>query len=391
MSPPSDGPTPPTAAAPLIRPPGHGGAPPSRRRLLSLLVAAVVALIGGAIAWRVFGGVDDPAAEPGGTRLAAVELAAPIGGPEARDGSWARLRVAPARPGTNAVSLRATDADGRPLPAGEAPPLVLAIASLDDPTEAPWPNMTLDDAGSSVGEAELGGGWWRADVRVGDPEAPAVILPFYFLLPDPNLHGTDAVAVSDADDAARAVLERGLTGLTGLHRVRYREALGDGQGHLALSDWAVDDGAAGGPPAYSYRAPGGAESVVVGDRRWLRRPGEGWETGPGAPPVPPAEWGADYAGAIGARLGGEETVDGERCQIVTFAVPERTEPRRLAAAWYAWWVGVESGRLRREAMVSRNHYMVRAYADFDVPLAIAPPADAPDPATPTASPSAASR
>ncbi len=55
---------------------------------------------------------------------------------------------------------------------------------------------------------------------------------------------------------------------------------------------------------------------------------------------------------------------------MTFFVPEAPG---LAAAWYAFWIGEETGRLHRTAMVSRSHYMVDDYSDFDAPLLIEPP------------------
>ena len=61
--------------------------------------------------------------------------------------------------------------------------------------------------------------------------------------------------------------------------------------------------------------------------------------------------------------------------------PELTEPRRTVA-WYLWWVGEETGYVRKEAMASRLHYMLNAFSDFDVPIALAPPTE---PATPVAS------
>ena len=55
--------------------------------------------------------------------------------------------------------------------------------------------------------------------------------------------------------------------------------------------------------------------------------------------------------------------------------------RRRTVAWYLWWVGEETGHVRKEAMVSRLHYMRNAFSDFDVPIALAPPGEA---ATPVA-------
>jgi len=77
-----------------------------------------------------------------------------------------------------------------------------------------------------------------------------------------------------------------------------------------------------------------------------------------------------YAHAGAFRLGAIEEIDGEAVQIVTFYLPE-TE--RSAPAWFAWWVGVESGQLVRETMVARSHYMVHEYRALNEPLELEPP------------------
>ncbi len=54
-------------------------------------------------------------------------------------------------------------------------------------------------------------------------------------------------------------------------------------------------------------------------------------------------------------------------------MPELTEPQRRTVAWYLWWVGEETGYVRQEAMVSRLHYMLNRFSDFDVPITLTPP------------------
>ena len=84
-----------------------------------------------------------------------------------------------------------------------------------------------------------------------------------------------------------------------------------------------------------------------------------------------------------------EEVDGELSQVVTFWQPPRTSPSR-APTWFAWWIGLASGEVRREAMVSTRHYMVYGYSDFDAPLGITPPVDVTAPAVAPATPVATS-
>jgi len=101
--------------------------------------------------------------------------------------------------------------------------------------------------------------------------------------------------------------------------------------------------------------------------------------------VLPAAWGEAHTDATGFQFGPREEVDGELSQVVTFWQPPRTSPSR-APAWFAWWIGLASGEVRREAMVSTRHYMVYGYSDFDAPPNITPPvapsAPAVTPATP---------
>lgn len=351
----------------------------SRRRLLWLVAAAVVALLvaGGAlVAARLNGGGSAAPADE-----ETLEFAAPLGGPDGRDGPWLRVRLAPARAGDNVAAATVTDADGGPLPNAEEMPVSFGFAPLVDPTaEQTGEGRTGGDA---VEMALDGDGWWRVSVTPVDSEGGDP-LRFYLLLPDPNLYGGDAIAVPESDPAAEAVFARGLAATTALHRVAYRELMGDGLGHLADSTHAVNDGSDGQPPASRFRATDGTETVLVGDRRWLREDGAPWRELTGDEVVLPREWGEAYAKATGWTLGGTEVVDGEPSRIVTFAVPEQTEPRRQEAAWYAWWVGEESGQVRRETMVSRFHYMIRESSGFDEPLPIAPPV--PAAATPAASP-----
>ena len=98
------------------------------------------------------------------------------------------------------------------------------------------------------------------------------------------------------------------------------------------------------PPGFTYRAVGGMEAIIIGSTRWIKLPGDlGWEEQEGATVVLPSEWDEEYSGATGFTILGEETIDGERCQLLAFVVPELTEPRRQTVAWYLWWVGDRDG------------------------------------------------
>ena len=170
---------------------------------------------------------------------------------------------------------------------------------------------------------------------------------------------------------------------------RYTQRLGDGGGALYRSQTVVNAADAERPPAYTDTILDDAGDVVarqiiVGDRRWILVGGD-WVAAEPIPFLTPAEWREAYVDATGFQSGPLEEVDGEISQVITFWQPPRANPSR-APAWIAWWIGLASGELRREAMVSTRHYMVYGYSDFDVPPDITAPVDDTAPAVPPATP-----
>jgi hypothetical protein len=110
--------------------------------------------------------------------------------------------------------------------------------------------------------------------------------------------------------------------------------------------------------------------IRVEGLQWIRAPGEEWVRTDANPVIGPSAWGEDYDGAVGHRIAGEQTIGDRKATLVLFFVPGD----RFASAWYGWWVDNESGRLLREVMVSRGHYMIRDFDAFDA----APPLVAPE-------------
>lgn len=68
---------------------------------------------------------------------------------------------------------------------------------------------------------------------------------------------------------------------------------------------------------------------------------------------------------------------------MTFFVPEA--PGR-SAAWYAWWIGMDSGRVHRQAMISRWHYMTNDYRDFNQTFSVQQPPLGTESGSPAAAP-----
>ena len=359
---------------------------PSRSWLPIAAIALVLALLAAGAGWWF---LARPQATPDWDRIPQLELAAPAGDAFLSDTPWVSLRVDPARPGEeNVLRVQMTPRTlrGTPSPVTDRASRIIALTA-QPLAEAGTPPETLalqpdpEAEGALVATSQLNdSGWWRFRAEV---EGAGEAAEFYLLLPDPNINGPAAVPVDASSPEGEALFQRGMEAITMLRDVRFTQWIADGKGNSALSAHSVTAGDDDTPPGFIYRAVGGMEAVIIGSTRWINLPGElGWQRQEGATVVLPAEWDEEYLGATGFTLLGEETIDGERCRLLAFVVPELTEPRRQTVAWYLWWVGEETGYVRQEAMVSRLHYMLNRFSDFDVPFALAPPEES---ATPVAS------
>jgi hypothetical protein len=284
----------------------------------------------------------------------------------------AHLTFRPGQPGTNTFRVYLTNYDRSPF-SGDQPALVrfrfasLGTAADVAPVEArltPEGWWTIDRTQASIA------GWWRVEVTLRWPGQTDVVVPFYLLLPDPNLNGFDAPATPPDQSAGVDLYGRAMAVYTGMHRVRYIQAMASNTGTVSYGVHAVNDGSDGSTPGFTYDALGRWQYVVLGTTGWSRTPGEDWSQQEVNPMIPPAEWGEEYVGATGFRLERVEMAGGEPCQILTFVVPGT--PRQVVAR-DVWWVGTETGRVHREAMISQSHYMVSEFSAFDAPLVIMPP------------------
>ena len=299
------------------------------------------------------------------------------------------LLTQPVTPGRQTLVIRLTDADGTPLVPAREPEVAVIWTALrgTDPPGDPVALQTDPSGALFTGAATLAAGWWQADVVVTPPGGIASRARFWLVVPDPNVAGRGPVAETDPE--AAALYGRGLASLSALRSVRSTQWLADGGGAFARSRESVSAAEGERPAAYAETIVGAegeavARQTIIGDRRWIQDQDNGaWVAAEPIPFLVPAAWGETYAGATGFQLGPREAVDGELSQVVTFQVPPRDDPTR-APAWYAWWVGLASGQVRREVMISTRHYMVTEYRDFNAPLGIEPPAEPPaTPAIPT--------
>jgi hypothetical protein len=213
-------------------------------------------------------------------------------------------------------------------------------------------------------------GWWRIEATLRWLGQEDVIVPFYLLLPDPNLNGFNAPETKASDPAAAALYEQAMGAYTSMHTVRYVQSMSSNTGSVGLTHHAVNDGSDGSTPGLIYSAAGGYDTVIIGTTAWTKRPGVDWRVIEVNPLIPPSAWDDEYVGATGFRLGRIEDINGVPAQLFTFVVPGN---ERQVTAWYAWWVSVSTGDVLRTVMVSKGHYMTSDYTAFDEPITISPP------------------
>lgn len=320
------------------------------------------------------------------------------------------LTIDPAKQGKNSLTLRLTGMDGK-IPAVTAPArLAMTFTSLSHGTVRNDVSVQPSDLATATYTAaglDLSiDGWWKIEVNVEQANQPVATAGFYLLLPDPNVHGFDAPAAPASDPAAQAAYEKALTTLTSLTAIRRTEHIGSGRDALVIAEYAWTTGTNGHPPSFesetlfsgsfvplpdvSPPAPpmtNAYHSVSVADQSWQVVDGKWLEQSP-VMYLPPSEWGGTYTGAQEFQFGTTEIIDGEECQIITFHTPNA---ETQSEAWFAWWVGKNSGQVRQATMVANQHYMVWNYRDFNGNFVIqGPPSPSTlaTPATPSASPAA---
>lgn len=345
-------------------------------RVETALVAAVV--LGGTIL-----ALSAPPTESTG-EVTSIDLAAPLAGND-QVSEVVHLIMSPMRAGQNEIRVKIGLLD--PEQGGEILPVQrvrLDIISLNH--EADLRDVELvQDPGTgdfvSTGVQLTINGWWEIDVLVRRAGLEDAVVPFFFLIPDPNINGFDAPQFDSSSDEAEALFESALAMEMDLTSVHYTERLASGLGGVAVSERTVSTGADGGEPT-SLQVTSSIELLTIGDTSWQRTPGSDWIERTYIPIFPPSEWGATYDGARDFQLGRRVMVGDSVARVITFYVPES---ETQIAAWYAWWIDEETGHLVNETMVSRLHYMRWRFFDFNKPVDIPVPGTE---ATPIASPQA---
>ncbi len=205
-------------------------------------------------------------------------------------------------------------------------------------------------------------GWWRVVVTVRQElVATDAKAEFILRLPDPNFEGFDATASSDSNAEAEAYYERAMKAMRSVRWAVSHDGT-SGSGGVDTGSQIYIDG------AYDSFSPNVRLIRIDGTRYFQNRGGE-WGVSTEESTPDSSTWMTDFEGATSFQLGNREVIDGIESQIIALYVSGDT----LAAAYYLWWVDVDTGRLVKQAMVSRNHYMNRVYDWSSEPAPIEPP------------------
>jgi copper transport protein len=309
-----------------------------------------------------------------------IDLAAPLFFNDA-ESPMLHLEFSPGRAGENELRVWLSDANGNLVPSSEIELIRLDIQSLNSNARQAGIVATPTDEGDfSVAGIQLShDGWWEVNVLLRQPGQPDVTIPYFQMVPDPNINGFDAPTIPESSPEAEALFYRALETLGNLNSIKYADQLSSGQGTAVTLERQLSKGSDDTPPA-SLMKTAQVEILIIGDQTWQRAVGGAWIEREPVELFPPSEWVSAYDGATGFQLGSREVINGVDTQIVTLYVPE-TE--RQVAAWYAWWIDESTGHLLQEAMVSRLHYMIYEYSELNEPFEPSPPETGAGPATAT--------
>jgi hypothetical protein len=160
---------------------------------------------------------------------------------------------------------------------------------------------------------------------------------------------------------AAAIVARSARTVRSLRSLVYVESLRSGPTGGIVTTWRMKA-----PDEAEYTIHGGAEAVVLGERRWDRdHAGEPWRRSQQLPPLllPQPAWGSV---ATNEYVLSQSRVGGRPVWVVSFANP--TTP-----AWFTAWIDRETYRPLRLRMTAAAHFMFHRYVQFNRPLRIVPP------------------
>jgi copper transport protein len=272
-----------------------------------------------------------------------------------------------------------------------------AIAAACDPCPLPKPKADELPVAEQAG-SQLVAGWLRRDrgqltgtVRVIDIQGQPAGAPFEvpdarqsgcgpgcrrFSLPAADVvrvavrdHGRRFIArlpaiwQPNAASRARRLLVRAQRTMRAQRSLRQVEEVTSGPGSYGRTDYRLRA-----PNRMAYTTNGGARTVIIGERQWFRGSETQWaRTSHGSGiPFSVARWFRWTTYATAARLLRHRRENGR--PVTELALMDPATP-----LWVRLVVDDRSGRVLRERMVTKAHFMTSRYFAFNAPLSIEAP------------------
>jgi hypothetical protein len=118
------------------------------------------------------------------------------------------------------------------------------------------------------------------------------------------------------------------------------------------------------PDKLRFDVRGGDDSIIIGNRRWDRAPGGGWQASPQEPIKPIVPYWTPLV--QDATILGTAIVQGRACWVIAFADPQ-------TPGFFTIYVDKSTHRTLELYMTAAAHFMHHIYGPFNAPLKIRPP------------------
>jgi putative copper export protein len=162
---------------------------------------------------------------------------------------------------------------------------------------------------------------------------------------------------------AKRLLERAQAAMRGLQSLREEERLTSGPGSFVRTRYRLRA-----PHRFAYETSSGGRSIVIGKRQWTATAGEPWQAqqfgGLSAFRTKYFFRWTVYARA--ARLLDVYEKQGRRIADVTLMDP-------ATPVWFRLQIELSTGRVLKDRMITKAHFMDRRYFAFNEPFEIKPP------------------
>lgn len=204
---------------------------------------------------------------------------------------------------------------------------------------------------ATAGATACGNGCYRATVPVAKPERITVSRSGHKPL-------TFAMPAAWPPPSGAAIVRRAAKVWLGLNTLVFNDSLGDGKVTLNTV-WKVVA-----PDRLAYRIDTGEQSIIIGDRRWIKPSGaKKWITQQQSPVSQPQPF---WSHVRNAHILGSVTARGRPAWKISFFDPD-------TPGWFTVLVDKETGHTLELWMTATAHFMHDTYRGFDKPLAIVPP------------------